>query len=125
MSVIREILTKDGALSEALKFPYAIIYTNSGIKLGKTSDIWKNDNCSFNEARFFKEDEEIHIFRYSDEMSAIRTKENGSNYIEKKYALQDLFGSGTVTVREYLDIDDDGQTFVSATALAGVEGLNQ
>lgn len=123
MSIIREALSKDEALSVAENYPYAIIYTNSGIKFGKTADIWKKDDSPFNEARFFKSDEEIHLFRYGDEMRAVRTKENGADYIEKKYALQELFGGGRVIVREYLDTDEDGQTFVTATTLSGVEGL--
>ncbi|WP_031556054.1 hypothetical protein [Oribacterium sp. FC2011] len=124
MGVIREIINKDVALSEADNFPYAIIYTNSGIRFGLTPDVWENNKCSFNEARFFKPDEELHLFNYGDEMRAVRTKENNADYIEKKYALKDVFGNGTITVREYLDTDDDGQTFISATCLSDVEGLN-
>ena len=121
MSVIREVFNKDTALAEAGSYPYAIIYTNSGIKFGKTSDIWMNDKLSFNEARFFGTDEELHFFSYDSEMRVVRTQKNDSEYIEKKDPLQNQFGFCTITVREYLEVDEDGQTFVSATVLSGVE----
>ncbi len=121
MGVTREVINKDTALAGVGSYPYAIIYTNSGIKIGNTSDIWPNDKISFNEARFFGTDEEIHFFSYDNEMRAVKTQKTDAEYIEKKYPLQDQFGAGTITVREYLDVDEDGQTFVSATTLAGVE----
>ena len=124
MGVTKKIIDMQDAYQEVYKYDYALIYMISELVLCKvTASMNINwDECM--EARFFSPDKELHIFQEEGLLNAVEIKEDGEcDKIIKKYDLANKFLSigKRLVVYEYIDYDEDGQTFVSLTRLAGIE----
>lgn len=119
-----ERLEVSQALDRGKALPYALIRSLSRVTLGPTpKDI---DLPELIEARFFSSDEEVRIFQGETGLQAACVWEgSGDTVIEHtdKLANKALFGR-SMTVRQHLSFDEDGQAYVALTRLAGWEGGN-
>lgn len=76
------------------------------------------------EAYFFNSDSQIHIFREDDEFIAVLTDDmEDCHTFDRKYSLAGKYQNQgkCVIIREYLKADEDGQSYVAATRLLGIE----
>lgn len=109
-------------------FEYCLIYYYSNKYFGKVCNLseinW--DECI--EAYFF--DTTGQMYMYESELSEMEVtvfnEEQGMeyNYIDRKYEIVNVFKAEAgeyIIVREYLNIDEDGQTFVEYTRLLDVK----
>lgn len=107
------------------EYRYALIYMISDIAFGKTEELELPDWEECQEARFFSEDQELHIFELDGEKTAVEIVDDGAeeDVCDKKFQLDKRFsGDGNLLcVREYLAYDEDGQVFVKLTRLKGIE----
>lgn len=117
-----EKMQVEQALMLGMALPYAYLRCLSEVYLGKTPAVV--ELAELQEARFFNGDVEIRIFAGEGTHQAVKLtvgKEDRS--IEESY---DIMGHGewgrTLTVRHILSADEDGQTYVQTTCLAGWEG---
>ncbi|MCD8340864.1 MAG: hypothetical protein LUC87_01775 [Clostridiales bacterium] len=117
-----EPLSPEEALERGRRLPYALIRCYSSVTLGETpADI---DLAEVLEARFFDATREVRLFRQEGALRGAACEQVGDgNYLEECYKLanKDRFGE-TLTVRRDLWADEDGQTYVAATRLAGWQG---
>jgi len=123
-------LSFEEAKKRIKQYTYGLAYLFSEILLGKTETI-ENQICWEDciEARFFSEQEELHIFDYNGERKAVcvkdEEKENKFEYIyEKRYKLNEYFrknGYQYFKVKEYIGCDEDGQAVIELTRLVGLE----
>lgn len=114
----------EGSVSGIEKYEYALIYYFSKTVLDKTTDIL-NAGISWDdvkEAYFFSEGRQLHIVNIENRMHVIEFEANSTSFVEKKYVLNAHHQSvgKAVIVREYLDVDEDGQCFVGYTGLTGI-----
>ena len=71
------------------------------------------------EARIFTEGKELHIFRFEDSLRAVETVGNSDDdFFEEEQLLRERFGH-SITVRNYIDYDSDGQAYIIRTVLNG------
>ena len=121
------------------QYPYALIYRSSGIWLGETSRADLNglfDEAAYMgdgylEARFFSGTGELHLFRMESSARASVTTFAGQKYYDVKFVIKPQFHSSIagndkkkytrIVVRRIIDQDNDGQTVVIKTCLAGLE----
>lgn len=106
------------------EYDYALIYMMSELILSKTSDLGEIDWEECMEARFFSREKELHIFEEDGEYMAVEISDlEEEDVLIQKYQLANKFlGLGSVLyVKEYLAYDEDGQTYVGLTRLAGIE----
>lgn len=117
-----ELLSPEEALERGRKLPYALIRCYSSVTLGETpADI---DRAEVLEARFFDATHEVRLFRQEGALRGAACEQVGEgDYLEDCYQLANhgRFGE-TLTVRRDLWADEDGQTCVVATRLAGWQG---
>ncbi len=110
------------ALERGRALPFALVCCYSSVTLGKTpADV---DTNQLLEARFFDATHEVRLFRQEGGLRAVSCEqEAGDDFLEEQYKLanEDRFGE-TLTVRYDLSADEDGQTYVSSTRLAGWQG---
>ncbi|MBE5924766.1 MAG: hypothetical protein E7271_09960 [Lachnospiraceae bacterium] len=99
---------------------YAWVQEYDSVKLGTVNDV-SIDYDNIIEARFFSSDKELHIFCYDDEMCAVEIiKEDEDDYFEEKQILRKRFGKN-ITLRYYVDYEDDGQAYIVNTVLSDCE----
>ncbi|MCD7886940.1 MAG: hypothetical protein LUG44_04905 [Clostridiales bacterium] len=117
-----EKLSPSEALERGRALPFALVRCYSSVTLGKTpADV---DTDQLLEARFFDATQEVRLFRQAGGLRAVACEqEAGDDFLEERYKLanQDRFGE-TLTVRYDLSADEDGQTYVASTRLAGWQG---
>lgn len=90
------------------------------VNLGEVKDVKINYDTII-EARFFSPDKELHIFPFGDEMCAVEIiKEDNDDYFEEKQMLRKRFGK-SITLRYYIDYEDDGQAYITNTVLSDCE----
>ena len=104
-------------------FEYALLYMISEIILCKTEELtginW--DECQ--EARFFSEEKELHVFETESGMDAVEISDSSSlDIIIKEYLLDNRFSNigHSILIQEYLEYDEDGQAYVANTRLRGI-----
>ena len=104
-------------------YQYALIYNISKIELCAVSDMDDFDLQQCQEARFFDDNTELHIFDNDGMKAVIISDTNESVYVDKVYAITNKFKSAgnRIVVREYLEYDEDGQLHVGITRLKGIE----
>lgn len=74
------------------------------------------------EARVFAKGKELHLFCYENELRAVvTTEEDGDDFFEEKQLLLERFGE-SITLRHYIDYEDDGQAYIIQTVLQDYEG---
>lgn len=112
----------EGVKEAAHDYKYALLYYYSDVQLGEAKDLapvnW--DECL--EARFFDGEKELRFFREGDVFSASFVSGDGES-IESEFSLDTRFQTqwNKVKVRQFLEYDADGQAFIAATMLAGLE----
>lgn len=111
--------------SESIKgmmndYRYALIYKFDGIILDETKNVNDPDFSDCLEARFFNEDKELRVWRENDALKFAAVSFDG-DHIDVSYELDKRFSNmgNTVIIRQYLDHDDDGQTYIKSSIVAG------
>lgn len=105
-------------------YEYALIYMISSVKLLKAAEFDTIDWEECQEARFFSEEKELHIFDTEDGKGAVLIKDqDNEDRVVKKYEIAPKFSKfgKTLKVIEYLSYDKDGQMQIALTRLAGIE----
>jgi len=111
------------ARAQSTSYSYALLYMISGVKLCRAEGIGQIDWEECQEARFFSEGRELHVFEGEDGMKAVEvTDADGNGVIIKEFLLDNRFSSvgSSVLVQEYLEYDEDGQAYVANTRLKGI-----
>ena len=113
------------ASMDAVKvYPYCFVRSVSEVYLGLTEQAQYSPEEEILEARFFDCEKELRLFR--DENGNLQTvelcKEDGDRFMDETYVIDNARFGKTLTVRQFLDADEDGQTFVKASCLCGWEG---
>lgn len=113
----------DEAMEMRKTMPYAMITRLSEVTLGNMPETVSKDEML--EARFFGENGEIHIFYENGEQKAVYVTDEGNSEkfppIDHDYDLLSGFGR-KLTVRQYVDFDEEGQAYISAIRLLRWEG---
>ena len=121
MAYRKEMLTGEEAIQRVGFYPYALVYNMSSLYFGKVEEIGSLDWEECMEARFFSEQEELHLFHRGEQMvGAVIGDSDDQGVILRSYQLDAPWCSSygkTVLVKEYLEEDEDGQVYVSATRL--------
>lgn len=118
-------------------YRFVLAYMISELRLMPFED-WKAedlDECL--EARFFGEDEELHVFQKDDRWKAVTVQDlsygDDEDVTVKNYAFVDraykirhncqveVRGYKEIIVREYIDYDQDGQAKTVKTRLVGLQ----
>lgn len=116
-------LSFDEAKELGLKCENVLAYEISRIVfgVGKSNDInW--EECT--EVFFFDETKQVHMIHEGDEWkSVVFEDKTGNPFVEKTYKLiSKLLGEcKNIVKREYLDNDEDGQTYVVYTRLVSIQ----
>lgn len=117
-------LSVEDAIRIGRSLPYALIRSLSSVTLGETPA--QIDAGELVEARLFSETEEIRLFQQNGVLTAVSLcQEPGDNYWEKTYRVENPEFGKQVTLRHTLDVDEDGQTYISVTRFAGWKGEHQ
>ena len=102
-----EFMSVEEAYSGKGRYPYAILYCYSGVKLCETSEVSDKDLEECEEGR------------------AIDVTETGATAVlDKEYYLSKKFGAGKwnqVKIRQYLEADEDGQMAIVLTRLMSLK----
>lgn len=118
-----EFMSVEEAYSGKGRYPYAILYCYSGVKLCETSEVSDKDLEECREARFFGPFGELHVL--PEEGRAIDVTETGATAVlDKEYYLSKKFGAGKwnqVKIRQYLEADEDGQMAIVLTRLMSLK----
>ena len=116
-----ERLSVEAALREGAELPWAYVRSLSGFSLGAVPEELPPRE-ELLELRFFSPAEEVRLFHDGEELRALRlTDSPEGDFEDRGYELRGGFGE-TLTVRRYLDYDEDGQLFVAAVRLCGWKG---
>ncbi len=106
------------------EFDYALLYGISSVQLTRTEALNEIDWTECQEARFFSEYRELHVFEDEEGKRAVLVADDGDgDRLVKRYEMAPKFsGIGrALKVVEYVAYDEDGQLRVALTRLAGVE----
>lgn len=112
------------SVGQIQEFDYALLYGISSVQLIRTAELTEIDWAECQEARFFSEDRELHVFEDEEGMRGVLAADNGDgDRFVKRYEMAPKFsGTGRVLkVVEYVVYDEDGQLRIALTRLAGVE----
>ncbi len=99
-------------------YKYALVYSLGGMYLGRQCKIQDWDEVT--EARFFDENGELHIWNDGDGFHSVMVSEDGGtvNAIDRLWKNRT---GGTLTSRQYLCADEDGQSYIALTRLLHYE----
>ena len=105
-------------------YDYILAYEFSDVKFGKRSETEVNwDECI--EAYLISETGQVHVFLKDDKLAVVNFLENEVKYehADRTYKVREgvALQGKTVTVREYLDTDEDGQAFVRYSRIINVK----
>ena len=112
------------AINQGKQLSFVYIREYSRVAVGLSSLKINEDDIL--EVRFFQDEIEIRIVQVDDGYHCVKLiAEENDAYIEhvREIINPTLFGK-RIKIREYLSTDDDGQTYVAHTCLAGWEGEN-
>lgn len=104
-------------------YEYCLIYKISEVILDQTALVSEIDWKEVQEAWFFGEQGQLHIYGDDDILSAVLINDaamSDAHTLEKTYRLAGKFrsiGRKRITVKEYIDFDEDGQCYVAYTRL--------
>ena len=103
-------------------YKYALLYYISETVLCCTTSLSEVNWNELTEAYFFDEKGQIHVFDDGEKKQAVVFSANDTPYVEKNYDLLKKYDpvGKYVVVREYLALDEDGQSYVAYTALVGI-----
>ena len=104
---------------------YALIYEMSHVYFDETAHLTGKINVGeLQEAYFFGEDGQAHIFQDDDGWNVVcMTKPHNAEFVDRAYLVDGQFASAgkRVIIREYLAMDEDGQAKVEYTQLVRIE----
>lgn len=112
------------ALKKATEYEHNLVRQISSVRIDAPMEqiIWEE----VEEAFFFDEKQELHIYRSGEELIAVEAAEEepAQHIVKKCYEInKSLFSDSEkkkIVVKEYLDFDEDGQCFVGYTRLSGI-----
>ncbi len=116
--------TFDYVKDSYMNYRYVLAYEFSEVKFGETAGTDVNwDECL--EAYLIKDDMQLHVYLKDGELVADEFTETDADckYADHTYIVRegvDLHGK-SITVREYLDTDEDGQAYVSYSRIISVD----
>ena len=118
-------VTFEEAKNRIQDYDYALIYEISEMlfdKVEKISEIYWDE---VQEAYFFIEKSQMHIYLSDDVLEAIVYTETDEDvtFVDRRYELAGKFSNigREVKERNYLEFDDDGQAFVAYSRLVSVK----
>lgn len=123
MGMHAEKVSLNEAHQKVEEYTYALLFMISERILCRTKDLPAIDWEECQEARFFSEDKELHIFEGEEGMQAVEVSDTGEeDIVIKEYELDGYFKKigNTVLVQEYMEYDEDGQVYVGLTRLKGI-----
>ncbi len=118
-----EYLDVNKVKTEPQNYTWALLYQISDMKLCRTEELSEDDWKECTEARLFRKDAELHYLPEDGRVVVVTDTEDGDPDTlaqDQEYIIAGRFaGSGmkSVTVRQYLKADEDGQLCVSLTRL--------
>lgn len=102
------------------RFPYQIIYRLSGVELGDRMDPVDLEEAT--EARFFGPEAELRFFEGRDGLTALLVEDGPEDlWVDRQARLLPRFGS-TLTSRQYVAFDQDGQGYIALVRLLDWKG---
>lgn len=113
------VMTPQEALDQGKRFPYALVRTLSQVTLGPTGDVGETRDLL--EVRFFSDSSEIRIYRQDGDLRAVRLQDDGTIYVDREYSVSNKKFGKRITVRFYMDFDEDGQAYWSGDRLVDWE----
>lgn len=111
------------AIEAAKGYEYALMYTLSAVLFGRVEEVLEQaDWRECMEARFFNQAGELHLFDYNGRKKAVCVMDGQGEQIQREYELAGIFQKcgKYLTVKEYLEPDEDGQMVTVMTRLSGV-----
>ncbi len=121
-------ITKCEAPEVAIKrfdqYPFGLVYEISRVLFGRTSDMGEIKWDEVTDARFFSDTEELRYFIREGEPAAVLLSEDGDSefFDEERTLAARFFKAGkSVTIRKYINYDEDGQAFVEASRLVSIK----
>ena len=116
-----EKLAAEEAVQRGLTLPFALLRSISSVSLGNTPTQIETEELL--DARFFSDTEEVRLFRRDGLLQGVVLKQDADkDYLEKIYRIENPALGSEIVVRYELDVDEDGQTYVSTARLAGWKG---
>ena len=106
------------------QYEYALVYEISQMVFDKIESISQINWNEIQEAYFFNKNSQIHVYQNENEMQAtIYNETEDVKFVDRCYELAGKFhGIGdSIIEREYLEYDDDGQTYVAYARLVTVK----
>lgn len=123
MSFHTEKVDLNDAHQKIGEYTYGLLFMISERILCRTKELPAIDWEECQEARFFSDEKELHIFEGEEGMQAVEVFDTGEeDILVKEYELDRYFKDigNTVLVQEYLEYDEDGQVYVGLTRLKGI-----
>ncbi len=119
---LSKILSPEDALKRGQCLPFALLRTFSAMSLGPTPETLP-DTEEILEARFFSRDEEIRLFRDDGILKAVSLRETpDARVLKNEYEIGNQALGKSLTVREILDFDEDGQAYIALSRLSDWKG---
>lgn len=98
------------ALAEGQSLPFALIRSLSAETLGTTPAEIRLEELL--EARFFSQKQEIRLFRQDGELQAAALQDDGNEmFLDREFEIANPTFGTHVTVRMYMEFDEDGQAY--------------
>lgn len=116
-----KMMEPPAALARGRELPYALVRALSAETLGPTpAEIPVGELL---EARFFSQTEEIRIFQRDGVLESVVLEEDGSEtFLDQTYEIANPDFGSRITVRSYLNFDEDGQAYWGHTRLTDWRG---
>lgn len=112
-------ITIDEAKNRFSGYPYAIVHMMSELQYGRTEDISVNWD-ELIELRAFSETEELRVYQGNSGMTAQCCTEVSSVSDDAVLIEYEMRNGGRLSVKEYLEPDEDGQAVVVYTRPCGM-----
>lgn len=107
------------------EYSFGLLFSLDGVFFNEVEEVKKKLNeKNFIEARFFNKKKELFVFYDGENYKAVKTDRDkwDKDIIEREYILDKKFKEYTkVKVKEFIAYDEDGQAYVKASCLDGVE----
>lgn len=109
------------AINLGMEQPFAYITRLSDVTVGITPGAFSMEDLL--EARFFGPEQEVRIYITGDGFSAIQlANDELDEFLDISRPIRDPRFGKILTLRQYLDYDEDGQAYIRATRLLDWKG---
>lgn len=106
-------------------YQYAVIYNISDMYVGEARRYETLQEEQLIEGYFFDQDRELHIYWDEDALKLVEFKESDNGHLEHVDCSFELSkkvdGCDELIVREYLDYDEDGQSYIAFKRMIRME----